>query len=94
MSNNFFSKVSVTSAVFPSEAQAVIDIRYGTQAFSLVNEGSAVVEYSFDGINVHGDMTPSSPTAAIFFDNRSVMRIWFRTTGTSIVRVEAWGRAV
>jgi hypothetical protein len=94
MGNNFFIKVSVTSATFPSDAQAIIDIRYGTQAFSLVNEGSAVIEYSFDGINVHGDMTPSSPTASLFFDNRSVMRIWFRTAGTSLVRVEAWARIV
>lgn len=87
--NNFFKKVTVTNTTFPADSQITINIR-GQFSFSLVNEGNAVVEYSFNGSTVHGDMTPGTPTAAIFFDNRKISAIWFRAPSSCVVRVEAW----
>lgn len=86
---NFFTKITVTDTSFPATSQ--ITIPFGGQyGFSLVNEGSVVVEYSFNGITLHGDLTPGTPTAAIIFDNRRVPAIWFRASSSSRVRVEAW----
>jgi len=89
---NFFQKVTFSNTDFAVDPDILIDIRYATQSFSLVNEGTTVIEYSFDGVNLHGDMTPETPTAAIFFDNRLVTKMWFRVPlgGASLVRVEAW----
>lgn len=92
---NFFTKVTVIDGYFggaTGESDVYINIK-GQQTISLVNEGNAVVEYSFNGNTLHGDMTPNSPTTAIFFDNRRVSAIWFRTTVPGqIIRVEAWSR--
>lgn len=93
-SNNFFAKPTVThtAAGYPNTPQVFVNL-YGQYSFSLVNEGDVVVEYSFDGHHTHGDMTPDSPTEAMFFDNRPVSRIFFRLPnggGPVTVRVEAW----
>ncbi len=90
---NYFEKVTVASASFNSEPDSFFNIK-GQQSFSLVNEGTGVIEYSYNGTTLHGDMTPSSPTAAIFFDNRRVSKIWFRlkSGAASVVRVEAWSK--
>ena len=92
LDHNFFKKVTVTSENFVNDADALITVKYVRQ-FSFVNEGADVIQYSFNGNTLHGDLTPGTPTAAIIFDNRPVTKIWFRLTGSgsSVVRVEAWG---
>lgn len=86
---NFFTKVTVVDTSFPSNSQVTIPFG-GQTGFSLVNEGNTVVEYSFNGTTLHGDMTPNTPTAAMVFDNRRVSAIWFRASSSCLVRVEAW----
>lgn len=88
---NQFTKPTITNSSFPVDADVFFNFR-GLVSFSLVNEGSGVIDYSFNGTTVHGDLTPGTPTAAIFFDNRRVPCIWFRlkSGAASVVRVEAW----
>ncbi len=86
---NFFAKVTITDTSFPSESQITIPFA-GQGGFSLVNEGAAVVEYSFNGNTLHGDLTPGTPTAAMIFDNRRISAIWFRASSSCLIRVEAW----
>lgn len=89
--NNLFRKVTVDGYTFPEQAQVIINFKYQA-GFSLMNESNFVIEYSFNGNTLHGDLTPGLPSAAIIFDNRSVSKIWFRAPdgGDPIVRVEAW----
>lgn len=57
------------------------------------NDVTDVIQYSFDGETVHGDMTPTMPSEGIVFDNRFQNKVWFRrvTPGDAVlVRVEAW----
>lgn len=90
---NFFTKISITDVEFPNESQVTIPFA-GQFGFSMVNESSDVIEYSFNGNTLHGDLTPNSSTQALIFDNRRVSAIWFRTAGSdSLVRVEAWATA-
>lgn len=87
---NFFQKVTVSETTFPDDSQISINVKVLNNLL-LVNEGSNVVEYSFNGNTVHGDLTPSSTTESLLFNNRRVSAIWFRTaTGSNVVRVEAW----
>ena len=89
---NFFQQVVVTPATFPTDAQVFINMPRSVETFSLVNEGGSVVYYSFNGNTLHGTMTPGTPTAALFFDNRVVSKIFFCAPagGSPSVRVEAW----
>jgi hypothetical protein len=87
---NFFTKVNVSNAVFAESSDVIFNFR-GQFSFSLINEGSGIVEYSFNGSVLHGDMKPGSPSEALFFDNRRVSKIWFRAlSGTNTIRIEAW----
>lgn len=94
---NFFQKISITNTTFNTDADMVITFPTFTTTFQL-ESGAGIVQYSFNGIHVHGDMTPfvvasGSPYSAnLSFVNRPICKIWFLTsTGTSVVRVESWG---
>lgn len=95
MRNDFFAKVTVSDDAYPGTAQCVFDLRKGTGVgLSLINRGSKVVCYSFDGETDHGDLYPSDPSKGLVFDHRDRPRMWLRLddgeTGSSVVRVEAW----
>lgn len=92
---NYFVKVTVSNANFlTSGPDAAFQFR-GRASFTFSNEGSGVVEYSFNGTTLHGDMTPGTPSAALSFDNRAQTFVWFRlkSGASSVVRVEAWASA-
>lgn len=87
---NFFTKKTITATSFSEECDVLINVKNLTN-LTLHNEGSVVVEYSFNGNTVHGDMTPDTATASLLFLNRRVSKIWFRVaSGSTTVRVESW----
>lgn len=93
---NYYNKVNVTVGSFASACDVLIT--FTTQTVMLLNEdtGSDVVEYSFNGNTLHGELDPSLPTKAMTFDNRVISKIWFRvksgSTGPIVVRIDAWAR--
>lgn len=54
----------------------------------------SVVEYSFNGQVVHGELGSASANISMLFLNRPVAKIWFRvqtgSTGPISVSVQAW----
>lgn len=88
---NFFKKVTVTNSSFNNMSDIVIP--FNTQGLMLINEDtSAVVEFSFRGNTIHGEMNPNLPSRSLTFDNIKICAMWFRLkSGTSaIVSVYAW----
>ena len=91
---NFFTKLQISSTSFTTAQRA----KWGFNSVGLAllvesNDATDVVQYSFDGTNVHGDLTPLLPSEGIVFDNRFENNVWFRraTPGDAvIVRIEAW----
>jgi hypothetical protein len=89
---NYFHKFEVTSTTF----KLLANWNFNSTGIALMVESDNredVVQYSFDGENVHGDMTPMMPSEAIIFDNRIASKIWFRLANPGdpvLVRVEAW----
>jgi len=89
---NYFEKFNVSS----SSWDILAHWSFNSTGMSLLvesNEPSDVVQYSFDGKNVHGDLTPGMPSQGIVFDNRIANKIWFRRASPGravLVRVEAW----
>lgn len=88
---NFFQKVRITSDIFLEVADVVINIT-NQSGLSLINEGATLIEYSFNGNTLHGDLTPNTPSQGVIFDQRRVTAIWFRSPdgGANKVRIEAW----
>lgn len=90
---NFFQKVAVsTVGTFNTNCDVVIT--FTTQGLMLLNLGSGVVEFSFNGTQVHGELNSANASAGLSFDNRVVSKIWFRVqSGSSApitVSVMAW----
>ncbi len=90
--SNFFGKYRVSSTNF--EVVAIWNFTsVGIALMVESNNPADVIQYSFDGQTVHGDMTPLLPSEGIVFDNRFQSKVWFRraTPGDPVlVRVEAW----
>jgi len=85
---NYFRSFSVDDTSFPTNPQ--VDFGFHSYGFSLINRGSTVIEYSFDGTTVHGDLNPSDSSTSMQFNNRITSKMWFRAASSSIVRVEGW----
>lgn len=89
---NFFTKIYVSNTEF----ELLANWNFNSVGLALMvesNDSTDVIEYSFDGENVHGDMTPKMPSEAIVFDNRAQSKAWFRRAAPGapvLVRVEAW----
>ncbi len=97
---NYFQKVAVNTSTFGGGSvdgyQPDMVITFSTQGAIFINEGSCVIEYSFNGTTVHGELdSASSVTKSLTFNNRVISMIWFRvktgSTGPITVSVQAWG---
>lgn len=87
---NFFDTKTISAVAFATDADIVINIK-NVRNLIMTNYGTAVVEYSFNGTTVHGDMRFGTPTAHLVFNGRAVSKVWFRVpSSTAEVRVEAW----
>ena len=89
---NFFEKLHISSTVFDT----VVSWNFNSTGIALMvqsNNVNDVIQYSFNGQDVHGDMVPTYPSEAIIFDNRVANKVWFRRAAAGdsvIVRIEAW----
>ena len=87
---NYFNEVTTDGYSFSAAPQD--NFGFMSVGFSLVNRGSGLTEYSFDGTNVHGDLDPTDGSAGLVFDNRLESKVWLRAAdGYSTIRIEAWG---
>ena len=93
---NFFDRILIATTDF---ADHKVSWSFNSAGIMLLNESTTpadVVQYSFNGVDVHGDLRPGTPAAGIAFDNRIESSIYFRleTAGSGVlVRAEAWGLA-
>jgi hypothetical protein len=91
---NFFTKLSISDTSFIGSQRANWDFAsVGIALLVESNNQNEVVQYSFNGTDVHGDLTPRTPSEGIIFDNRIENSVWFRRVipGSAItVRIEAW----
>jgi len=90
---NFFDKLYVSSTSFSDHRVGWNFTSVGIALMVESDNQADVIQYSFDGTTVHGDMTPLRPSEGIVFDNRFQNKVWFRraTPGDPVlVRVEAW----
>jgi len=96
-----FGSNNATSPYVPGPQPDMI-IPFNTECVILTNlslgdgytVGGSVVEYSFNGQVVHGELGSSTQNVSLTFQNRPVAKIWFRlqsgTAGPVNVSVQAW----
>jgi hypothetical protein len=102
---NYFTKTAVNWTQFGApDGYTLADgygpdqvITFSTYGLIFNTEGSGgtnIVEYSFNGTTVHGELVPSTNRATLTFLNRVESLIWFRlksgAAGPITVSVEAW----
>ena len=95
---NFFSKLSVTNTTFSTVTDgyraADMVITFPTQGVLFLNEGTGVVEYSFNGTTIHGELDSTLSSKGLAFDNRTISMIWWRvksgSSGPITISVQAW----
>lgn len=88
---NFFQRVDVASSTFGNNPDIIIP--FSNNGIMFLNEGTGVVEVSFNGNTVHTELNSADSSAGLVFDNRAVSLVWFRLkSGTPpiSIRVEAW----
>lgn len=106
--HNYFNKIEVTwtdfggGAVDGYQPDMIINLLEPTQTVIFNNvstlttaTGTQVLEYSFDGNTVHGELASNNFNVREVFENRVISTIWFRiqtgSSGPITVSVEAWG---
>lgn len=88
---HYFLKPTVTNTSFANSTYYYFG--FVTSGIKLYLESGGPVQYSFDGVNVDGDMTTGQSSATLNLDNISESGIYLRvTSGSAVVRVEAWSR--
>lgn len=100
LDSNYFVKTAVNWSNFGGGSSDNIGpdqiITFSTQGVLLLNEGTGVVEVSFNGNTVHCELDSTNVTKGLAFDNRVISLIWFRvktgSTGPITVSVNAWSR--
>jgi hypothetical protein len=87
---NFFEVVTVDGYDFPGDPQ--VTFGFHSTSITFLNRSSSILEYSFDGETLHGDLNPGDASNGLVFDNRVESTVWFRgSDGYGDVRIEAWG---
>ena len=99
---DFYQKLTVSATTFGGGSvdgyQPDMVIRFPTQGvvFNIQGVGgSNVIEYSFNGTTVHGELSQVSANNRFFltYPNRQMSMIWFRVqsgSSSATVTVEAW----
>lgn len=87
---NFFKKVPVSRSLFSSDCDALIT--FTSENISLFNEGTGVIQFSFNGNTIHGELNPNTGTSNLTITNsNSISKIWFKLFSgpSSNVRIQA-----
>ena len=110
-SHNYFNKMAVNWTDFGANSvdgyqpDMIINLLEPTYTVIFTNitatsstdgyASGSVLEYSFDGNTVHGELGSNTNNFSLTFENRVISLIWFRvqsgSSGPLTVSVQAWG---
>lgn len=102
---NYFKELTIAATVFGADTApdgySATDgyncnalIWFKPEAIILFNKSTAIVEYSFNGNTLHGELdgTVGSLTKMLTFYNRIQSKIWFRikSGGPGTIQIHSW----
>lgn len=91
--HNYHMKVSISTDDFADMYLAWDFVSAGVLLLVESTTAGDIIEYSFDGVYTHGDLSPGFGSAGIIFDSRHECGVFLRrkTAGAAVsVRVDAW----
>lgn len=94
-SSDFYKKVTASRTTFGDPTDGYrpdIFIPFSTYSVMLLNEGPSVaVQISFDGFNVHDELSTAIGLTTVTYSNRVLSKIWLKVASSSAaVSVRAW----
>ena len=91
---NYYNKFDVSNTSYSDQPDTVITFQ--TQSVFFMNEGTGVVEYSFNGNTTHGELDSTKDSKTLIFNERVISKIWLRvktgSTGPITIRIDAWAK--
>ena len=86
---NFFKKITVINNIFSADCDVVIT--FSVDCLSILNEGTGVIEVSFNGSTVHAELNPNTNTSNINIRSSGISKIWLRlkSGAASTVRIQS-----
>jgi hypothetical protein len=91
--HNYHIKVDVATADYADVFLSWDFISAGLLILAESTSATDIVEFSFDGVHTHGDLSPGFGSAGLVFDARHESGVFLRrkTAGVPVtVRVDAW----
>lgn len=76
-------------SAYPTDPQVDMRPRFVPDVYNLLLEGATAVDYSFDGVNDHGRLTPNEPNEMLPVRSKA-QRLWFKSAAVlaNTVRVQ------
>jgi len=95
--SDFYKKVTVSRTSFgdPNDGyRPDIFIPFSTTGIIILNEGPSVgVQVSFNGFDVHDELSTAIGSTNFNYNNRVLSKIWLKVAaGSAVVSVRAWSR--
>ena len=75
---NFFDRILIATTDFSDH---VVSWSFNSTGILLLNESTSavdIIQYSFNGTDLHGELRPGTVAAGLAFDNRTESSIYFR----------------
>jgi hypothetical protein len=88
---NFSVSLSVTGGSFPAAASPHVSLEFDPMFMHFAVESASQVEFSFDGINVHGKLHNTAYPSLLMQMRRR--KVWFRVaagTDPAVTRASLW----
>lgn len=75
---DYFDRRDVGPVTAFTDADSVFDFQFEGYEQLVFNESNVVLEVSFDGVNVHGRLSPTGPSSVIHWSDHIRRRMWVR----------------
>ena len=73
----FFEKKEISNVNFTTDANVAVTLMT-KNSLLLINEGPGILEVSFNGIDVHGELNLNIGTGSLVINDPGIVKIWFR----------------
>lgn len=78
---DFFDRRDVGAVAAFTDPLSLVEFQFESHEQLVFNESNSVLEVSFDGVNVHGRLNATGPSAVIHWSDHVRKKLWVRRIG-------------
>lgn len=79
---DFYQRFDVGAVTAFTTAGSLVEFQFESREQLVFNESNAVLEVSFDGVNVHARLNSTGPSAVIHWSEHARRKLWVRRVGS------------